>query len=228
VALALPSGCLVCGEPLSRPLRGPVCQACLEGLPILKAPFCPRCGLPYVAGVVPGLCGPCRARRRFRLARAAGPYEGALRDVLHHFKYRGRLRLASPLGRLAFERCLKEGPLRGEVIVPVPLHRRRRCERGYDQAHLLARAIGAAAGLPLSPALLKVKDRPPQSSLGLAGRRRNAAGAYRARREASIAEKRVLLVDDVLTTGATAEACARVLLRAGARSVDVLSVARVA
>lgn len=117
--------------------------------------------------------------------------------------------------------------MRGDIVVPVPLHRRRRRQRGYDQAHLLARAIGAAAALPLAPALVKVRDRPPQSSLGLSGRRRNAAGAYRARRQPPLGGKRVILVDDVFTTGATAEACARVLLRAGARSVDVLTVARV-
>jgi ComF family protein len=227
VALALPSGCLVCRETLHRPLFGPVCEKCWKGLPSLSPPFCPRCALPYAAEVAAGLCGPCRGKRRFRLARAAGPYEGALREVLHHFKYRGRFRLARALGRLAFERCLREGPLAGEALVPVPLHKRRRRERGYDQAQLLAEAIGAAAELPLARALVKVKDRPPQSTLGLAGRRRNAAGAYRAGK-ALVVGKRLILVDDVMTSGATAEACARALRRAGARSVDVLTVARVA
>ena len=115
----------------------------------------------------------------------------------------------------------------GGAVVPVPLHWRRRRERGYNQAELLAKAIAKVAGRPCCAALVKVVPRPPQSGLSAGARRRNAAGAYRARLPAWLRRKRLLLVDDIFTTGATAEACTRALLGAGARSVDVLTVARV-
>ncbi|MGH9459991.1 MAG: ComF family protein [Vicinamibacteria bacterium] len=143
-------------------------------------------------------------------------------------KFRGRPRLASALGRLAFDTWIRTGELdAGEAIVPVPLHRRRRRERGFNQAELLGKVIAKAAGKPCCRALVKVVSRPPQAGLSAAERLKNAAGAYRARLPARFVGKRLLLVDDVFTTGATVESCALRLLRAGARSVDVLTVARV-
>ena len=228
VSLVLPSPCLVCGLLLDRPLFGPVCAPCLRALPPLDGPGCPRCGVPYANGVAPGLCGPCRSpRRAFRRARAAGPYEGALKELLHRLKFDKRVALGRSLGELAYARCVAGGPLEGAVAVPVPLHFWRRRARGYNQADLLARSIARAASIPLCRALLKVKDRPPQTSLSLEARRRNARGAYRARRRVRLAGRSVLLVDDVFTTGATADACARALRRAGASAVDVVTVARV-
>lgn len=228
LALALPSRCLVCAARLETPLFAPVCRACWRALPSIGHPFCPRCGTPYPEGVAPGLCGPCRLPGRgFRRARAAGPYDGALKVLLHELKYRRRFRLARALGQLAFDRCLKEGALEGAAVVPVPLHWRRRRERGYNQAELLAKAIAAEAGLARCRALKKTKHRPPQAELSASGRRRNARGAYCARLPAGLVGEPVILVDDVFTTGATAEACARALRRAGAAAVDVITVARV-
>jgi ComF family protein len=151
-----------------------------------------------------------------------------LKETLLSLKYAGRARLASALGRLAFRALVAPGELdAGAAVVPVPLHWRRRRERGYNQAELLARAIAGAADRPCCRALVKVAPRPPQAGLSAAARLRNAAGAYRARLPGRLLGARLLLVDDVFTTGATAEACTRALLRAGARSVDVLTVARV-
>lgn len=230
VALGFPSACLVCRNPLEWPLEGPICHACWRSMPVIGPAYCPRCGLPYQETVSPGLCGPCRVEktRHFRLARAAGPYRGALKKSLLHLKYRGRSRLAAALGRMAFEKCVASGPLdAGAAVVPVPLHWRRRRARGYNQAELVAKAVAREAQRPLSRVLKKVRHRPPQAGLSAGGRRRNAAGAYRVRLPQDLTGKRLLLVDDVFTTGATAEACARALLQAGAEAVDVLTVARV-
>lgn len=228
-ALAFPARCVTCRRDLDWPLRGPICDACLNSFPSISQPFCPRCGFPYPRSAAQGLCGPCQQNRwRFRLARAAGPYEGALRESLLQFKFGGRYRLGSVLGRFAFEGSIGSGELPvPEAVVPVPLNRRRRRERGYNQAELLARAIAKAAGVPVVEMLVKVKDRPPQAELEASRRWRNAAGAYKARIPESLRGKDILLVDDVLTTGATVETCVRALVRSGSGSVDVLTVARV-
>lgn len=230
VAFGFPSNCVVCKTPLEWPLPGPVCEPCWRSLPRIEWPYCSRCGIPYQETVAEGLCGPCRVepRRRFRRARAMGRYEGALKETILSMKFGGRPRLATALGRLAFSSQILTGELEvGDAVVPVPLHWRRRRERGFNQAELLARAIAKAARRPCSRALVKITERPPQAGLSAAARRRNAAGAYRPRLPAGLVGKRLLLVDDVFTTGATVEECSRALLRAGARSVDVLTVARV-
>jgi ComF family protein len=230
--LAFPASCILCRSSLDRPLDGPLCYECLQSLPRIRQPYCPRCGLPYEEGVAPGLCGSCRGgprRRRFRLARAAGPYEGDLRESLIHLKFRGRQRIASSLGRFAFERCVLSDALEKPVaVVPVPLGRIRRRQRGYNQAELLAVAIARLAEVPMKRrVLVKSKERPPQAELSAEARWRNAVGAYQARIPSRLFGKPLLLVDDVFTTGATVEACTRALLKAGAGLVDVLTVARV-
>ena len=230
VAVGFPSTCLICRVSLSSPLEGPICALCWLSMPVIREPYCPLCGLPFEATVAPGLCGPCRGEkgRGFRRARALGPYDGGLKETLLSLKFEGRARIATTLGKLAFRSILAAGELdAGAAVIPVPLHWRRRRERGYNQAELLAKAIAKAAERPCCSALVKVASRPPQAGLSAGARRRNAAGAYRARVPAWLRRKHLLLVDDVFTTGATAEACARALLRGGAQSVDVLTVARV-
>jgi ComF family protein len=184
--------------------------------------------LPPAAGPA---CGRCR-RGLSPFARGAslGPYEGALRLVLHELKYRGRRRAA---GRLA--RALLESPAAlavlepGVLLVPVPLHPRRRRERTFNQAELLAMALGGGRSLPVCrDALVRLKDTPAQTGLSAAARRRNVEGAFAVRRPARVAGRVVVLVDDVLTTGATTRACATALRRAGAAEVRLLTVARVA
>jgi ComF family protein len=158
-----------------------------------------------------------------------GPFEGALRTLVHELKYRGRRRVAS---RLAEEllaapgvRALLEGDA---VLVPVPLHPRRRRERGFNQSELIARAIARTTGLAVAEgALVRRTDGPPQAGLSAAERRRNVAGAFAVRRRTAVAGRAVVLIDDVWTTGATALACARMLRDAGAAEVRLLAVARV-
>ena len=229
-AVVFPSVCVVCGGHLAQPLAGPLCPTCLEGWPAIAPPFCPRCGLPYPEGVAEGLCGPCRLRPRYyRRARALAPFVHDVRLCLHALKFGGRRRLAGVLGRRAGERLVASGVLEGaSALVPVPLSRRRRRERGFNQAELIAHGVSRASGVPLSSRVLwKMGERPPQSGLSAGARRRNAAGVYRAKLPQALRGRDLLLVDDVLTTGATAEAASRALLRAGASAVDVLVLARV-
>lgn len=229
-ALVFPSVCLLCEGSLALPLEGPLCRGCLDRIPRIQEPFCPRCGLPYPAGVACGLCGPCRrSPRYFRRARAESPYVDDVRLCLHALKFGGRRRIASVLGSRASRSWVASGELEGaSAVIPIPLSRRRKRERGFNQAEIIARAVAREAGIPLRARVLKkTKERPPQAGLSAAARRTNVVSAYHARLPRSLHGKAVLLVDDVLTTGATAEAASRALLAAGAGAVDVLTLARV-
>lgn len=185
------------------------------------------CGQPLASA---GPCGRCR-RGLSAFARGAslGPYTGALRSVLHSLKYGQQTRAAERLAEaLVEEPSVRELAAGGAVLVPVPLHPRRRQERGYNQSELLAQALGRRLGFPVaSGALVRRKDTPPQTGLTAAARRRNVSGAFAVRRRALLASRLVILVDDIFTTGATVSTCARVLQAAGAREVRLLTVARV-
>jgi ComF family protein len=159
---------------------------------------------------------------------AAGVYAGTLREAVHRFKFGGALALDRPLGGLLAARLAAEMPLwRPELVVPVPLHRRRLGERTYNQSLLLARELARQWRVAV-PArlLLRTRPTPPQQGLTAAQRRRNLKGAFALRRP--LGGERVLLVDDVLTTGATARECARMLLAGGAGEVAVAVLARAA
>jgi ComF family protein len=173
-----------------------------------------------------GPCGICqREPPAFDRAWVAGPYEGPLRRAIHLLKYGCMTPLARPLGeRLA----LAAAPFSGyDAIVPAPLHWRRRWDRGFNQAELLARELSRRVGVPVDRRLLRTRSTAPQAGLSAAERRLNVRGAFRAAGEqAGIRGKRLIVVDDVMTTGATLAACTRALKRAGAAEVAVLTLAR--
>ncbi|MFN7996733.1 MAG: ComF family protein [Bryobacteraceae bacterium] len=166
----------------------------------------------------------CRVGGRgFDEAFCYGAYEGTLRKLIHLYKYSGIRRLADPMGRLIVSALPLDRQF--DAVVPVPLHWRRRWQRGFNQSELLARAIARRRGIPMLGVLRRGSATRAQAGLSNAQRRENVAGAFRARRR--VPGMRILLVDDVMTTGATSGACARVLKRAGAKSVSVVSLARV-
>ena len=166
----------------------------------------------------------CRSGRRgFDEAFCYGAYEGTLRKLIHLFKYSGMRRLAQPLGALLSDALPRGRPF--DLVTAVPLHWRKQWQRGYNQAELLAKVIARARHIPAGKVLRRGSSTRAQAGLSNAQRRENVAGAFRARRK--VAGLRILLVDDVMTTGATAAACARALKRAGAKSVSLVALARV-
>jgi len=207
-----------------------VCAECLESPTPHDAEFrCTCCNTPFINAYPldsAGLCAACRAGLRgFDRAFSFGFYEGPLRALIHLFKYSGMKPLARHLGDYLCRAV--EADESFDLLVPVPLHWRKRWRRGFNQSELLARAVARRRGTPVLHALRRKKLTASQAGLASASRRRNVAGAFLLRSGADIKGKRILLIDDVMTTGATANACAHALKRGGAKSVSLATLARV-
>jgi ComF family protein len=219
----LPPLCVHCGEPLSTARPG-VCRWCRATLRPLAA-GCRRCSLPLPG--TPADCGRCRDWPPGLTAVAAVRYAGAAESIAHALKYRGWTHLAD-LCAAAMVDALGDRAAGLGVLVPVPLHPARLAERGFNQAELLAAPCAARWRLPvLGRALVRTRPTPPQTDLDAAARRANVRNAFAVPRPAEVQGRRLLLVDDVLTTGATADAAAQALRAAGAAAVGVLALARV-
>jgi ComF family protein len=230
-----PIDCLVCERPLrgSASRAGPLCTTCRDATPVPPPPLCVRCGV-SVAPARPGpediTCAACIAQPpAFARARGAalyepGPTASPLVAAVHALKYHGARPVARSLALLMVTRL----PVPPDVlIVPVPLHPTRLRERRFNQAVLIAREIGRLWGRPTAPRVLARRlPTTPQTQLPAAARRRNLADAFLVAQPHAIAGRHVLVVDDVITTGATADACARVLLATGACRVDVYAAGR--
>ncbi len=215
-----------------------LCPACRDGFMPVTPPVCPVCGLMFKSREGPDhMCGQCiRRPRRFRAARAAGVYEQVFMDLIHALKYQGKLRAADSLALVLLCRFLRHWrPEDVDVLMPVPLHIRKLRQRGFNQALLLIRDWpGAAArfGADVSciridwTALVRIRETRSQVGVSREDRIRNIRGAFAVVRPETARGKRILLIDDVLTTGSTADECARVLAQSGAASVDVLTLAQ--
>lgn len=231
VDFLVPPRCAACDEAVAA--QGELCPACFGRTGFISAPMCLQCGVPFAAaeqGGDDGLCPVCRERPPlFRQARAAVRYDQQGRRLILPLKHGDRIDLAPVLAPMLVRagQALLE---RADVLVPVPLHRGRLFHRKYNQAAVLAFATGRLAGKPVLPdALQRTRHTAPLDDKSPEERAREVAGSLRVRpnRAAAIAGRSILLMDDVMTSGATANACTAALLAAGAGAVDVLVAARV-
>jgi ComF family protein len=227
--LALPPLCPSCREPLGG--GAGLCAGCWSKLSLIERPYCARLGIPFTYDPGPGLLSmeAIAAPPAYDRARAAVRYDDIARALVTRFKYGDRLDLAPMMGRW-MARAGRDLTADADALVPVPLHWRRLWARRFNQSAALAKTIGDIAGVPvLAAALKRVRATPQQVGLSKTERADNVQGAFRVppERKAEIAGRRLVLVDDVLTSGATVDTCARALLRAGAAHVDVLVFARV-
>ena len=226
VCVLLAPACASCHLPLTTPSLGAVCGACWAGIRPLPPPFCPVCGDPLVSwrATAGAACEQCRmGRPHISAGRAIGSYDGPLRAIVQALKYEGRTSLARPLSRLM--RASGSAVLAdADCVMPVPLHWTRHWRRGFNQAAALASELGP----PVISLLRRRRRTRTQTDLPADARHRNVRDAFVLRSHASLDGMRIVVVDDVSTTGATLEACARVLMEAGAREVRTLTAARVA
>lgn len=216
----LPHSCLVC----RREITGrPVCDDCLNLIPVISSPFCPICGRPTrrVRSVQPiPRCQYCRRNNHLDRGRAWTLFVPPLDKIIHHFKYRRGLRLAHLLGR-GMALVLKQDPIltQGELIVPVPLFWLKKMRRGYNQAQVLAHIVSLETGITVYDGLRRIRFTRTQTRLNEKHRVENVRAAFCLRDPGAVAGKKVLVIDDVMTTGATIRECARTLKQAGADRV---------
>ena len=224
----------------------PLCHACKEFIPdagvlhlctrcrgevhTISSPLCTVCGIPFATpGGIDHVCGACLATHpRFAAARAAVLFDGVARDLIHRFKYDRKVHLARPLSLLMLETLtLFATSLGAELLIPVPLHRRRLRERGFNQAVLLGRPLATTWNIPLVVDNLKrIRWTEPQVTLSATEREANVRGAFALNNPAAVRGNKIILLDDVYTTGSTVAECSRVLRQAGAAAVYVITVAR--
>ncbi len=225
--LLMPARCPACGDVLTEPS---LCGPCWQTTPWIAPPLCDRLGLPlpfeHDAGGIS--LAAVAAPPPYGRARAVALHDGPARRIVHALKYQDRQDLVPMMG-LWMARAGAELLGKADVVVPVPLHWLRLARRGFNQSDVLAGAVSRASGRPLSQALRRTRRTRQQIRLSGAARRRNVEGAFAIRdaARADVAGRRVVLIDDVITTGATIHACTRALLHAGAAHVDVLAFSRV-
>lgn len=233
VSILFPASCRICGTVLTRAGLLPICDACFASFQPLRAPLCTCCGRPFFSEVTleaeTHLCLACRRDvYAFEHARSFAPYTDQMVRAIGLLKYEKLTRLGLWFAKRLHEVIQSDSVLQSvDIIVPVPLHPARLRERGYNQAELIAKPLARRLGVSLGPYLLvRTRPRPPRLLLSRRERWLTVRGAYEMREGAEVDNLRVLLIDDVFTTGATLDACSRALKRAGAKSVTGLTVAR--
>ncbi len=231
-ALLFPQRCVLCEKWVLQDDFSPLCTPCLENLESFALPLCQQCGtlLPGNFDDRHATCARCREHRfQFDYARASGPYQGRLRDLIRLYKFDGHRRLAGPLGRRLIETFRAvEISFEPDWIVPVPLHRRRQLERGFDQTLLLAELLSGELSVPVFSGIRRVRDTKPQFGLDMDERRRNLKNAFALQRDDWKSGSSLLIVDDVMTTGTTVDELSRCFRTEKADvQILVLTIARV-
>lgn len=218
--------CLLCSNPLEKGIKG-LCSQCISKIAVVEAPVCFKCGKPLIERYGKTKCPDCLSTKRyFDQGRCVGEYKGILKEAVILYKYSGKKGLAVPLGFLMTQTLKQQDWPKPELIIPVPLSRKRLYHRGFNQSSLLAEVIGKEIGAPVSSRHLKrVKATEHQTKLGKMERKENVRDAFCVLHGEDIRDRRILLIDDVYTTGATVNECSRMLRYAGAASIYVLTLA---
>jgi len=225
-----PPICFICGKVLQDNKNLLICKSCIEQLPFIKEPFCSMCGMPFFGDTMSHICGRCQKEPfHFDRARSIFVFEREIKKAIYCLKYNSRPLISSTLGIL-FTQYAQNLISKDDydVVVPVPLHKSRLRQRGFNQSIFLAKRLAKSLNIEVDLLRLKrIKDTKPQTQLSERERKINVKGAFLCIDKEYFNNKRVLLVDDVFTTGATVNECARILKSSGAKTVDVLTLARV-
>jgi ComF family protein len=222
--------CVICGETRGDGTGDGICHTCRSQIGYITSPLCHRCGLPFIPeSGIDHFCQDClQSSLFFGIARALGRYEGGLKEAITRFKYQEKITLGEHLGSI-----MVQGTYPGlsfslyHVLMPVPLHPKRLRERGFNQAAVLASQLSRRYRIPLDLfSLRRIRPTESQIHLGFHERRKNVKGAFTLKDAEKVQRKNILVIDDVYTSGATVNECAKVLMKAGAARVDVLTLAR--
>ena len=233
VNLVYVNKCKICGQPRQN-ISEVVCRQCWQHIDLIKAPYCERCCFPFEFNDYDEdkqiyICGECRRHRRyFNKARAICRYSGNLREIIHYYKYNGYTSLEKKIIKLMCNNSsTKLNMADYHVLIPVPLSKKRLYYRGFNQASRIAKGLGNYFHIPIyRQGLYRILDTHPQSSLSKDKRFKNIKGSFSSNNDNYLSGKNVLLIDDIYTTGATVNECARVLKKASVKRVDVLTLAR--
>ena len=218
--------CMICNKPLGNTEKG-ICLKCISSIPRIASPYCSKCGKPLSKARVK-LCNDCYSTpiRYFSYNRSYGEYNGILKQVIIDFKYKNKRSLTYPLGFLLFKLFEEQRWEKPDYIIPVPLSRKRLSHRGFNQASLLCEFLSSKTQIPvLSNILIRVNATEHQTKLGKYERQENVKDAFRVMENDMIKGNKILLIDDVYTTGSTLDECSKVLIDAGATKIYTLTLA---
>ncbi len=229
--IIFPPQCLACTEIINGPAKQVFCCACQDKIHFITNNFCPICGIPFlVSSAGSHVCGNCQENKPYFIqARAVTAFETVIMDAIHKFKYGRSIAAGDSLGSFMADFSFPDFDFSGfSLLIPVPLHIKKLRERGFNQSLLLANKMGRKYNLPVNFSLLKRnKSTLTQTDLNKTEREKNVKGAFVIADRKIIAGENVILIDDVYTTGATLNECAKVLLKAGVQKVAVLTLSRV-
>jgi len=230
-----PLDCKMCEKPIRESKGYSICEDCFKTIELIERPYCIKCGKPLIPSVFfkqnrEILCLDCKRKKySFEFSRSTGIYDKVLKKCIHLFKYYGEKKLAKPLGKLMVDYLVKNDEFKKKIdlIIPVPLHKNDLRKRGFNQSILLGRVVGNYFSISVGEkVLIKKKLTPFQANLSKKEREKNILRAFLVEKPKEIKGKNILILDDVFTTGATVEECTKELMKARAKNIFVLTLAR--